>query len=167
MDWAPKSDKPMGWIAAWTMWPCLKIDQNSTFDTVVLQVIFQVYIYTVYCFLVCLYHSYSCNYVGLWSCWCLHHALLRLYFPTLPVFQSRTTGVGSIDSMVIAQKDMKGIQYTMILNSSSMAYTQKKPHDKLASAVSVQSLTLYIPLYTLWLFNIPMENCPFIDHFPS
>jgi len=51
-------------------------------------------------------------------------------------------------------------------------YSQKKTHDELASAVSVQSLTLYIYniyiyMYTLWLFNIPMENGPFIDDFPS
>ena len=25
----------------------------------------------------------------------------------------------------------------------------------------------FITLYTIWLFNIAMENCPFIDDFPS
>ena len=25
---------------------------------------------------------------------------------------------------------------------------------------------IYIYIYTLWLFNIAMENCPFIDDFP-
>ena len=28
-------------------------------------------------------------------------------------------------------------------------------------------ITYNIYIYTLWLFNIAMDNCPFIDHFPS
>jgi len=38
--------------------------------------------------------------------------------------------------------------------------------DRWSSSYEIWTISIYIYIYTLWLFNIAMENGPFIDDVP-
>ena len=42
-----------------------------------------------------------------------------------------------------------------------------KYNQLLIPTMNTNYINYYIYIYTLWLFNIAMENGPFIDDFPS